>query len=246
MLISDLKDVSLEEGEFVGGKAAMLGALMRWGFQVPAGFVIRVGAFKSDQLDTELTRAVAKLQTDGPTLFAVRSSATIEDSAAASCAGMHDTYLNVEALRIEEFARQCLDSLLSRTAVAYRMGAGLIDAQMAVIVQRMINAKIGGVMMTCNPMNGDNETVVIEAVPGSCAALVSGELTPDHYDVAKNGSCITSYLACDDQLLSESQLDNLRVLGIDIARHCHRPQEIEWAIDHDGKLHVLQSRPVVI
>jgi len=159
---------------------------------------------------------------------------------------MHDTFLNVPGFRVEEFIVQCVASLLSPRAVKYRMESNLAGAQMGVIVQLMVNAKAGGVMMTCDPLSGDTSKIMIEAVPGSGAGLVSGEVTPDQFVVGKTDDTISETIAeCDgNPSITIAQVQQLKSYALKIERHFGCTQEIEWAIDPRGNIAILQSRPI--
>ena len=138
-------------------------------------------------LRTEIANAYAALGT-GP--VAVRSSATAEDLPGAAFAGQQDTYLNVvgEAAVIDAVQR-CWGSLWTERAIAYRSRIKIdsADVRIAVVVQRMINAEVAGVMFTADPVSGDRETIVVDASSGLGEAVVSGLVTPDHYALDGRG-----------------------------------------------------------
>jgi pyruvate,water dikinase len=119
---------------------------------------------------------------------AVRSSATVEDSAEASFAGLQDTYLGVSgAASVLDHVRRCWASLYNDESVAYRRRLGLPEAgvAMAVVVQRMVAPRAAGVMFTRSPVTGDRSVVAIEGVWGLGSALVSGGVTPDSWVISK-------------------------------------------------------------
>ena len=125
---------------------------------------------------------------------AVRSSATVEDSAEASFAGLQDTYLGVSgADSVLDHVRCCWASLYNDESVAYRRRLGLPEAgvAMAVVVQRMIAPRAAGVMFTRSPVTGDRSVVAIEGTWGLGSALVSGDVTPDSWVISKITSEIT-------------------------------------------------------
>ena len=126
---------------------------------------------------------------------AVRSSATIEDSAEASFAGLQDTYLGVAgAASVLEHVRRCWASLYNEESVAYRRRLGLPERAlaMAVVVQRMVAPRAAGVMFTRSPVTGDRSVVAIEGVWGLGSALVSGDVTPDSFIISKITGEITT------------------------------------------------------
>jgi pyruvate,water dikinase len=209
-----------------GGKAASLGELIAAGFRVPPGFALAADA---EPRDLPLP--------EGP--VAVRSSAIGEDSEGASFAGQHDTLLNVRGLdAVLDAIRQCRASLANSAAYRERMGGG--RAAMGVVVQEMVDAEVAGVMFTCSPLTGDPSVVAIDAAPGLGEAVVSGEVTPDHFALSK----VTGERLQGSGCLDDARLAQLLDLGKRIERHFGAPQDIEFAFA--GELYVLQSRPVTV
>ncbi|WP_368074306.1 PEP/pyruvate-binding domain-containing protein [Arthrobacter sp. 24S4-2] len=209
----------------------------------------------------------AALGTDVP--VAVRSSATAEDLPFASFAGQQDTYLNVVGGdAVLAAVRQCWASLWTDRAVAYRATHGISPATvaLAVVVQRMVDASVAGVLFTANPVTGRRREAVIDASPGLGEAVVSGAVNPDHFvvDAATNeilerrpgdkriairplpgGGTERISLAADSApSLSDAQIRELTALGSRVERHYGAPQDIEWAIDGADKLWLTQSRPI--
>ena len=114
--------------------------------------------------------------------YAVRSSATAEDQPQASCAGQHDTFLNVRGRdALLAAVRRCWISLFTDRAVLYRMRNRIPQrsAAMAVTVQQMVSADAAGVVFTADPLTGDRGRIVIEATWGLGETLVSGKVAPD-------------------------------------------------------------------
>ncbi|MBW3606386.1 MAG: PEP/pyruvate-binding domain-containing protein [Actinobacteria bacterium] len=132
-----------------------------------------------------VTDAYRQLGQDAP--VAVRSSASGEDAADHSFAGEHDSYLWVRgADAVARAVRDCWASLYTARAVEYRQHeGGLPEGAMAVVVQRMVDARSAGVFMTLNPSNGDRSKVVIESVWGLGEPLVRGQVNPDRFVVDK-------------------------------------------------------------
>jgi len=202
---------------------------------------------------------------------AVRSSATAEDSASASFAGMNETLLNVrgeEALL--DAVHACWASLFGARTVYYRAQRGFEQAGMdiAVVVQRQIESTRAGVMFTIDPASGDRDRLVIEGAFGLGEAVVSGSVSPDRYVVAKEGLEIerrevrrkeleivslpgggTETRRLDEAegnrpVLSDEEARRVAELGVRIERHYGSPQDTEWAFDEGGSVWMLQSRPV--
>ncbi len=215
----------------------------------------------------QVAEAYARLG-DGDVPVAVRSSATAEDSEAASFAGQQETYLHVRGVEdIVERIRDCWCSFFTERALFYRREKGsLTDLGMAVVVQRMVQPDVSGVMFTIDPTKGRRDRMVVEAVFGLGEGVVSGQLTPDHYVLARDGRLKRTRLHTqpyaivhdpaggirelelapergEAQTLAEDQLARLAKVGVDLEERLGGPQDIEWAIQ-DGELFVLQSRPV--
>ncbi|PZG04954.1 PEP/pyruvate-binding domain-containing protein [Nonomuraea aridisoli] len=223
----------------VGGKAAGLGEMIRAGERVPDGFCLTVESYQSGQLpEKELIDAYERL---GGGRVAVRSSATAEDLPDASFAGQQDTYLNVEgAGPLIDAVRRCWDSLHTERAVAYRATAGIDEAAMAVVVQRMIDPAVAGVLFTANPITGCRTEMVVDAAPGLGTAIVDGTVVPDHHVIGHRAPAVPNGDGC----LGKEQLEALRDAGRRLQKHFGSPQDVEWAIDADGTLWLLQSRPI--
>src|SRR5699024_2641622 len=114
---------------------------------------------------------------------AVRSSATAEDLPDASFAGQQDTYLWLSGYAaVTEHIRRCWASLYTSRAIIYRLKNNIPDEglSMAVVVQKMVNAKTAGVAITMDPANGDRSKIAIDASWGVGETVVSGLVTPDN------------------------------------------------------------------
>lgn len=224
------------------------------------------------EVESALRAAHAQLCTDGQAV-AVRSSATTEDAEDASFAGLQDTFLWVpDADAMIARVRECWASLYSVESMTYRRKHAIPEGQvaMAVVGQRMVDAKCAGVMFTRSPTTGDKSVITIEGAWGLGSAVVSGEVTPDRWvlgkitgeisvrdisdkharQVAAPGGGIME-VANEEPLrsqpcLTDEELGTLREVGRRIERHYGKPQDIEWAIDQSGDLLLLQSRPETV
>ncbi|GAA1109662.1 PEP/pyruvate-binding domain-containing protein [Nocardiopsis metallicus] len=225
----------------VGGKAAGLAEAIRAGERVPAGFCVTTEAHRSGEVPRE--EVAAAYEALGGGRVAVRSSATAEDLPDASFAGQQDTYLNVEGVdELVAAVRRCWDSLGSDRARAYRRDRGIDDASvhMAVVVQRMVDPRAAGVLFTANPVTGTRGETVLDAVPGLGTAVVDGTADPDHYVVRPDGGTEGPGGGC----LAPDEVAALRALGERLQARFGSPQDVEWAVDRDGTLWVLQSRAI--
>ncbi len=118
---------------------------------------------------------------------AVRSSATAEDSAAASFAGIHRSFLNIQGLpAILEQVRGCYASLWTPQALAYRrrMGLGDQDVAAAVVICELVPARASGVCFNADPVSGRRDRVVIAGNFGLGESVVMGSSEVDEYTVA--------------------------------------------------------------
>jgi pyruvate,water dikinase len=236
MLMIELSEASV--AGLVGGKAAALGELIRLGERVPAGFCVTTEAYRLGEIpQAEIADAYERLG-GGP--VAVRSSATAEDLPDASFAGQLDTFLNVTgSAELIAAVRKCWDSLHSARATAYRAARDIDHAnvQMAVVVQRMIDPAVAGVLFTANPLTGRRTEMLVDAAPGLGTAVVDGASTVDHYVLDGTAREATG-------CLTPTQLADLRAAGARLQEHFGTPQDVEWAIDRAGTLWLLQSRPI--
>lgn len=205
---------------------------------------------------------------------AVRSSGIAEDSAGASFAGQYDTYLWVIGEdEVRNRVRRCWTGLFGAAVLTYRPEGGEVaagDPGMAVIVQQMVEPRAAGVMFTLDPVTGDRSKVVIEAAWGLGEAVVAGEVTPDRFRIDKVTLEVIGRTIVDkpeeyrfepgsgtrlrpvpDERRRTSSLDDatlgqLATLAKRIERHRGAPQDIEWAVDDAGRIHVLQVRPETV
>ena len=141
-------------------------------------------------IPTDIADAIAGaygvLGSGAPLPVAVRSSATAEDLPFASFAGQQDTYLNMVGVEaVLDAVRRCFASLWTNRAVSYRESLGLDQSsvKLAVVVQRMVESSVAGVLFTAHPVTGKRRQAVIDANPGLGEAVVSGATTPDHFVV---------------------------------------------------------------
>jgi pyruvate,water dikinase len=190
---------------------------------------------------------------------AVRSSATSEDSAEDSFAGLQDTYLWVcGADSVLRDVRRCWASLYSVESVTYRLRRGIpeTDLAMAVVVQQMVDARSSGVMFTRSPRTGDRSVVAIDASWGLGSAVVSGDVTPDSFVASKitgeisrrtvatktrwhqpdpGGAGVVESDVPDDlrdvPSISDDEIAELIALARRVEAHYGCPQDIEWAVD---------------
>src|SRR5688500_4158512 len=182
MLVVALSEIEAGQQPLVGGKAAGRAELLRQGERVPPGFCVTTEAHRLGVVPAaEVVAAYAGLGA-GP--VAVRSSATAEDLPDASFAGQHDTVLGVTGPdELLAAITTCWESLRSARAVAYREAhdIGHDTVRMAVVVQRMVDAEVSGVLFTANPLTGNRTEMMVDAAPGLGTTVVDGAADVDHY-----------------------------------------------------------------
>jgi rifampicin phosphotransferase len=180
--------------------------------------------------------------------MAVRSSAVAEDLEGASFAGQYDTLLDVAgAAAVVDALRVCWASAFGARALAYRLRHGFAAEAVAMgaVVQRLVPATAAGVAFTADPRTGERDRVVINAVRGLGEALVSGRANADLYVLSRDGhATIEAHLAGAEPVLSEASRRALAELAVRVERQAGVPQDLEWALDADGTLALLQARPI--
>ena len=200
---------------------------------------------------------------------AVRSSATAEDAADTSFAGMHETFANVvgDAAVLERLV-DCWASLYGERVITYRASRELADEPViAVVVQQMVESERSGVLFCADPSTGDRDRMVIEGALGLGEVVVSGQVEPDTYILAKDGPRIVSVRIghqthklvfgpngtvqrvdldpeqADARVLTDAEAIELARLGLAVEAHYGEPQDVEWAIA-GGKTYLVQTRPI--
>ena len=261
------EDVQCCDVALAGGKGASLASMTQQELPVPGGFAVPAHVLENC-VDQDKLRAFARAQdhasavklvedtavvppeviaaynTVGGGKVAVRSSSSAEDSEAASYAGQQETFLNVVGDdAVQKAVIDCWASFFSERALFYRGEKGsLDDLRMAVVVQKMVDADKAGVAFSIHPVTRRKDRMLIEAVHGLGEAVVSGEVTPDHYVVDRKGREKKSNTP-HGGVLDADELSRLAALAVNLEDHYGHPQDIEWAI-YQSDIYLLQSRPV--
>ena len=202
-------------------------------------------------------------------LVAVRSSATAEDLPGASFAGQQATYLNIKGdANLLVAVRDCWASLFTARAIFYREQNKIPHdkVKISVIVQKMIQSEVSGVMFTIDPVTNDKDRIIVESVWGLGEMIVQGSVIPDTYVVQKDTFAILSKEISDQsvqltkkgeltfetevpksirdrQKLSDDEIVKIAKIGYNLQKHYYHPQDVEWA--KEGKnLYIVQTRPV--
>ena len=223
-----------------------------------------------DDVREEVVERYRSMGEDGAEAFvAVRSSATAEDLPDSSFAGQQETFLNVREQDLIRRVKECWASLFTQRAIYYRQQRGFphADVDIAVVVQRMVDAEKSGVMFTSHPSTGDPQ-ITIEAAWGLGEAVVSGTVSPDNYVYDRERGTVDNVTIAEKKVemvkdaetgetveldiegdrrtarvLSDDEIGDLVALGERVEEHYGTPQDVEWAI-HDGEIYMLQSRPI--
>jgi phosphohistidine swiveling domain-containing protein len=226
--------------EKLGAKAKNLNDLLVHGFPVPSGFVL----FRPTE---DLESAIKEI---GGFPVAVRSSGSMEDLPNASFAGLYETFLFIFSMEeLHEAIKKCFDSSNSERVKDYLETKKLSwtpeSLTMSVLVQKMVDATVAGVLFTMNPTNGYEEECYLEFCQGVGERLVSGLVTPSRirFDWITKRK-VSEDINQEGTMITDSQLRELIDLSVKIQAHYGKPQDIEWAIDASGKVHILQSRPI--
>jgi pyruvate,water dikinase len=200
---------------------------------------------------------------------AVRSSATAEDTAGTSFAGMHETFANVVGDdHVLERVIDCWVSLYGERVISYRASQGLTEEPaIAVVVQELVQSERAGVLFTADPSSGDRSKIVVEGALGLGEVVVSGQVEPDTYVLSKDGprllqvrvghqthkligtpggTVVRIDLGPDDaeaRVLTDEEAVALARLGLQVEAHYGEPQDVEWALS-GGRTYLVQSRPI--
>ena len=209
----------------VGGKASSLASLTQANFKIPPWFAV---------LGTSPNLPSLK----GPQ--AVRSSAMSEDGAENSFAGQYDSFLNVSPENIPAHIEKVRQSATSAHLTTYAQNREVTSHdKVAVIVQEMVDAKFAGVAFGADPVSGARDITLVSAVSGLGEKLVSGEVDSENWKVSRSNS-----IDGKSSLLTQEQIHAVASLCRQCNAHFGSPQDIEWAIDQDKQLWLLQSRPI--
>ena len=271
--------------ELVGGKVAPLSRLAA-DYRVPPGFCVTTAAYDrgapaastgdlgagvgsfSDMICQGYKELARRCQVDAPAV-AVRSSAADEDGAAASFAGLYETYLNRRGCdEIMDALLKCWQSARTERVATYRTQHDLAgaDVKLAVLVQQLVIAATSGVVFSANPITGNRDEVLINACWGLGESVVSGTVTPDTYVVRKSDLSVTERsierkermtvavpggakevpiprLLSTQPALDDSQALEMAALAISLEERFGYPVDLECAYE-GGDLYLLQCRPI--
>jgi len=182
--------------------------------------------------------------------WAIRSSATCEDDEGSSFAGVFKSPLNIPAEKITQAVKQVINSGLEPDAILLAIVSGIkpSDMKMAVIIQKMINAKSAGTIFTVDASTRRRDAARIEATVGLGEGIVDGTAKfPLSLQIDRsNGSILqTSTVYAQRQILTPDKINQLLKIGLEVESKLQEgPQDIEWAIDKQDEIWLLQTRPL--
>lgn len=177
--------------------------------------------------------------------YAVRSSAILEDNTKRSGAGIYDTILDVKHECLKDAILECIASLFNEKAFIYagNRNWSMSELKIAVIIQEMVFPKKSGIIFTCNPVNSNYAEMILEIGEGLGSGIVSGSKPVGTYlynKVTKQMSIIEP----GETELEHEEVEALKAFAYAIEKSFGIHQDIEWAIDSDERVWLLQSRPV--
>lgn len=254
LLSPSVIDISL-----YGAKAANLAKAAQLGFNVPDGFAISRMCTKNEfaLIAQEIIAALSPL-------VAVRSSAVNEDSAKEAFAGQFKTRLGIRSIADLEHAFAEVKDSGSTTLFQINHSEAVPPEQIAVLVQRMVNATRAGIAFSRDPSTGESK-VIIESSYGLGEPVVHGDVTPDSIDYLTDGTFTTFIGRKSIQVtlvdngvhkkdtptedskrcsLTDGEIKEIANLAKKVECDLGFAADIEWAIDADGVLWLLQARPI--
>ncbi|WDP89000.1 MAG: hypothetical protein HUN04_04330 [Desulfobacter sp.] len=222
-----------------------------------------------EELSREIETALAHFQKDKTgRRLAMRSSAVKEDGR-ASFAGQYRSLMNVDPLNAGRAYKQIIAGKYSAAALSYRIRCGIPDHEtpMAVLVLEMLDAQAAGVVYTRDMDNPETGDLLIHSAWGLGGLVVDGRVTPDLIRVDRKGAITQRHTGSKQQQLVldgpqgprmvKTSDDNQSALSLNtpdiltlnrwsrkLEEHFHAPQDIEWCLNRDGLLFLLQSRPL--
>ena len=247
-----------------GGKAFNLLKLIKYKYNIPEAFVITPKDLNNIE---KIKKDVLFLFDDLSSKYvAVRSSGILEDSKDKSFAGQFKTLLGVKRADLICSINKCMESQYSDLLKTYTKRENKQGGEMAVIVQKMIDADFSGVCFTQNPVNRNQNEVIIEAIEGIGSLLVDAKVTPSQFILEKNKKEIKQKFIVKQEMklvinkergglkdlkindknrksISDDKIIKICELANDIEKIFNTCVDIEWEIMHN-KIYILQVRPI--
>ena len=222
-------------------------------------------------IEVAITERARTLGT-GESGLAIRSSA-VGEGGARTYAGQYISLLNIRAPQLLEAYKRVVAGRFSERALFYRLSSGLleVDSSMAVLFLPVLPAKASGIMYTRDPANPKSKTLWITATRGLGLDIASGRMPADLFILSRNrshdilerqvvrkeeeiglapdGGIVRRPLssgASEEPSLETGQLGVLATLGMRIEEHFKVPQDIEWVLDDQDKIWIVQARPLAL
>ncbi len=221
-------------GGLGGGKAKGLALLKKWGFAIPASYLV------VDLHEEELEEMLSRYDVDMS--WAVRSSASGEDGKEHSFAGQYETFLNLRGFEaIKDALISCFDSMGSARSLAYSrdMNAGVRAEKMFVVLQQMVNPISSGAIFTADPVSKRWDKVTCSLTRGVSDELMSGKVDGENFQLFK-----AAPLVPESSILDEEEFRRLLTQALEIEKRFGAPVDLEYAIDKEHNLWWLQLRPI--
>ncbi len=202
------------------------------------------------ELEMELDRGWAELADDTGALpkVAVRSSSPLEDLPGMSMAGQYRTELNVDRDDFFDAFKKVVASKYNYQSMQSRLELGILDEDVAMCVgvMPMVDAAGGGVIYTDDPVHADENVVTVYATDGLPSGVVDGTGEVDRFLVAKTEkpTVVVKEKERKTRAVFEAEALELAELAKRIESYYGVPQDIEWAVDKDKVIWILQSRPL--
>jgi hypothetical protein len=249
----NLYDAKLFGRDMVGGKALNLSILKGKGFNVPHGITTLNTLFddvmvnKTVKLNEVWSDITSNLELKKNVLYAVRSSASVEDHTEHAFAGQFESYLNVSFDMLPQAVEKVMLSTFAKPVVEYFKALGMpFDTKMAVVIQEMANAKKAGVIFGKDLQTHNPDILVINAGWGLGEGVVDGTSMTEKVYISKSKRQILKTSGSDLRLsvLLPDELFALVEMALRIETVMGSVQDIEWAIDQNGVLWVTQTRAI--
>jgi pyruvate,water dikinase len=223
-----------------------------------------------DDVSKEIISGYKKLSgTFKKALVAVRSSATAEDAGTTSFAGQQASFLNIQGeANLLISVKECWASLFTARSIYYRVENKIKheSVKISVIVMKMVQSEVSGVMFSMDPTTNDKDRIIIESVWGLGEMIVQGSVIPDKYVVQKGTFDILSKEVSDQsvqlikvngetkevevpksirdrQKITDDEIIKLAKISAKLQEHYYFPQDTEWAKEKQ-ELYIVQTRPV--
>ena len=254
--------------ELMGGKGTALAKLGQVIDNIPKWFAVSYLGFdmqKKEILEEATEEIKIKLKEfPNDTYFAIRSSATNEDSKENSFAGQFDTFLYVKKENVISKVKQVYMSAFSERIESYRKENQIKETSIpSVIIQKMINSEKSGVAFGANPITSNVKETIISAVYGLGSGLVDGTANADTYiiedekinkeivkknimHILKKDKIIEKPIIGNlvtQQVLNDNEIFKVKELVEKANNYFGRFQDIEWAFEGEN-IYLLQSRPI--